>query len=52
MSYIILLQLTPYLGMTLEGKVMYTVVRGNIVFQKGKFSPPVGKLTYPATSEL
>lgn len=38
------LQLSPYLGVTLEGAVRATVVRGRLVFQDGSFCPePLGK---------
>lgn len=37
-------QLTPYLGATLQGVVRATVVRGQLVFRDGLFSPePLGK---------
>lgn len=37
-------QLTPYLGTSLQGVVRATVVRGQLVFRDGLFSPePLGK---------
>jgi len=37
-------QLTPYLGKQLDGCVIYTILRGHIVYQNGKFAPPLGQL--------
>ena len=35
---LMLLQVTPYLDKTLMGKIYKTVVRGNIVYDHGRFS--------------
>ena len=48
MSFIIhltLLQLTPYVGEKLYGKILATIVRGNYVYKNGLFSQkPTGQL--------
>lgn len=37
-------QLTPYLGLKLQGVVRATIVRGQLVYRDGRFSPePLGK---------
>ncbi len=42
-------QYSPYVGMTLRGKVVNTLVRGRTVFQDGKpAAPPHGRLIKPA----
>ncbi|PSN44654.1 hypothetical protein C0J52_07719 [Blattella germanica] len=43
-------KVTPYLGKQLDGQVVYTVVRGHLVYQNGKFSPPLGQLVFPNSS--
>lgn len=42
-------QLTPYLGKQLDGCVIYTILRGHIVYQNGKFAPPLGRLVLPSS---
>jgi len=42
-------QLTPYLGKQLDGCVIYTILRGHIVYQNGKFTPPLGQLVLPSS---
>lgn len=38
------LQLSPYVGITLQGVVRATIVRGRLVYREGLFCPePVGK---------
>lgn len=48
------LQLTPYLGLTLQGVVHATILRGRLVYRDGSFCPePLGKhlLIPPRTSQ-
>lgn len=41
---IVLVQLTPYLGTTLQGVVYATILRGQLVYREGSFCPePLGK---------
>ncbi|PNF40904.1 Allantoinase, mitochondrial [Cryptotermes secundus] len=44
-------KLTPYLGKWLNGRVIYTILRGQAVYQNGKFSPPLGRLVLSSASK-
>jgi hypothetical protein len=44
-------QTTPYLGKRLDGRVIYTILRGQTVYQNGKFSPPLGQLVLSPASQ-
>ncbi|XP_069683377.1 allantoinase [Periplaneta americana] len=43
-------KITPYLGMQLDGRVVYTILRGRTIFHDGKFAPAMGQLVRPCTS--
>lgn len=48
-----LLQLTPYMGMQVTGKVEHTFVRGQLVYSKGRFAHPVcGEPIVPLTKQM
>jgi allantoinase len=41
---------SPYVGLTLRGRVVRTLVRGHTVYREGTFaSQPIGRLVRPAT---
>ncbi|HEY0738064.1 MAG TPA: hypothetical protein VGD69_24320, partial [Herpetosiphonaceae bacterium] len=43
---------SPYLGKTLHGRVVRTLVRGTTVFMNGKVDPaPIGRLLTPRRAE-
>jgi len=35
---------TPYAGMRLRGKIRKTLLRGDVVFEEGRFVPGMGRL--------
>jgi allantoinase len=42
---------SPYVGRSLKGRVRHTFLRGQTIFENGKFAPrPMGRLVRPATS--
>lgn len=41
---VMFVQITPYLGITLQGVVYATILRGRLVYKEGSFCPePLGK---------
>jgi len=40
-------KVTPYKGKELKGRVLQTILRGEVIYDHGKFSPPQGRLFFP-----
>jgi len=40
-------KVTPYKGKQLKGKVLQTILRGEVIYDNGNFATPFGKLVFP-----